>query len=154
MTYKEWMAVVQLLGAVMVGIWLVLDAGASATLDIAALAAKLLWAIVAVIVFNIVATILSVIVGSILQGEEIKDEATDERDRQVADRSMRNSGMVQSLGAVGGLLILATSHTSCESCPSTPDGHERTSSWPPHAFDSYQKPWVTALPYIKLPTPG
>mgnify|MGYP001027158840 CR=1 FL=1 len=107
MTYKEWVAAVQLLGAVLVGIWLVLDAGASATLDIAALAAKLLWAIVAVIVFNIVATILSIIVGSILQGEEIKDEATDERDRQVADRSMRNSGMVQSLGAVGGLLILA-----------------------------------------------
>jgi hypothetical protein len=107
-TFKEWTAIVQLAGVVAVGVWLALDtAGGGAAGDVAAVATKLLWAVGAAIVFNIVAMIGAIIIGSIIQGEEIKDEADDERDRQVTDRSLRNSSVVQSLAAAAGLFVLA-----------------------------------------------
>jgi hypothetical protein len=108
MTFKEWTAIVQLAGVLLIGVWLALDAGSgTAGQSVSAVATKLLWAIGVAIVFNIVAILAVIIVASIAQGAEVKDEADDERDRWVTARSMRNSGAVQSIAAAAGLFVLA-----------------------------------------------
>ena len=109
MSFKEVMAIAELVGAIAIGVWLAFDipAATAAGDATAAVAGRLLWAIGAVIVLNIVTTILVTIVASIAQGEEIKDEKDDERDRAINTRGMRNSGIVQSLAAAAALLLLA-----------------------------------------------
>jgi hypothetical protein len=109
MTMKQWNAVIQLVGLVVVGAWLVLDglgSGASSS-DFAAVAMKLVWAIGAVIAFNILGTIVTVIVVSIVTRSELKDEKSDERDAIIDAKSMRNGGAVTSILAALSLLALA-----------------------------------------------
>jgi hypothetical protein len=108
MSFKEWTAVVQIVGVIVIGGWVVLDAfGGGAAGPLAAVAMKLVWAIGAVIAFNIVAMIVTAILVSIAQRAELKDERADERDRSVAARSSRNGYMVTSIGAAAALLMVA-----------------------------------------------
>jgi hypothetical protein len=106
MLFKQWEAVVQVIGVIGVAIWLVLDLGANgpgATIPEAA--AKLVWAMVGLIVANIVGTILVAILVSVVRREEFKDEKADERDRFIGTKSNRNGYIVTS--SVAGLSILA-----------------------------------------------
>lgn len=109
MSFKQWTAVIQIVAAVIVLIWLVRDAtGADAWPGTVQEAARTtLWALLAIIVFNVVASIVMAIVVSIAQGQEFKDEAADERDTHVGARSMRNAYIIASLGGLGILLFLA-----------------------------------------------
>lgn len=109
MSYRELTAAVQLVGQVLVGIWLVYDLvnGGLEGAAVASVAAKLLWAIGAVIVFTIIAMIVGTIAVSIAQREELKDEAADERDRAIEARSQRNSAYVTSVVAALALFPLA-----------------------------------------------
>jgi uncharacterized membrane protein len=108
MSFKEWQAVVQILGVVAVTVWLVLDpVGVSAEAGMAALAWQLVWAFVALIAFNILATIVVTILVSIVRGEELKDERADERDRAIETLSSRNGYVVTSAAAALVLLPLA-----------------------------------------------
>jgi uncharacterized membrane protein len=109
MTFKEWTAVIQIAGVILIGLWLwrdfSTDPAAFATVN--ATASRLVWLILAVIVFNIVATIVVAILVSIAQGRALKDEAADERDDWVAARASRNGYVVTSLGAAVALVTLA-----------------------------------------------
>lgn len=109
MSFKEWTAVGQLVGQVLVVGWLVWDGlgGGAAGLSVGELAVRLCWAIVAMIGLNVLLTVISVVVGSVLAGEELKDEAADERDLSIDARSGRNSGYVTSSCAGLSLLALA-----------------------------------------------
>lgn len=109
MTFKQWNTVIMLVVQVGVIGWLVNDAtGAEAAArTVAQVAARLMWGIGAMVVFNIVATIVVTILVSIVRGEEVKDEAADERDRHISNLSMRNGFVALSFGAVGCLLLLA-----------------------------------------------
>lgn len=108
MSHKEMVAGIQVLGAVLVGSWLVWDAmngGLGASL--AGLAGKLLWVIAAVIGFNIVVTILGTILVSIVQRVEFRDEPSDERDMAIDARSLKYGGIVTSALAALALIPLA-----------------------------------------------
>jgi uncharacterized membrane protein len=109
MTYKEWAAVIELLSAAVIGVWLVYDAmnGGLGDGTVASVAMRLLWAIGTVIVFNILATIVITILVSIARREEFKDEAADERDRLIGALASRNGYAVVSIGAALGLVLLA-----------------------------------------------
>lgn len=107
MTYKEINAAAMLLGVVVVSAWIAVGALAEPGLPVAAIAARMCWAILASIAFNIVAVILAVVVASMVQRREVKDERSDERDRTVAARAMRNAYFVASLGGLVSLLVLA-----------------------------------------------
>lgn len=108
MSFKEWTAIVQLAGVVLIAGWLVMDFMAGgANVGPAALAMKLVWAIGAVIVFNIVAIIVVTILVSIARREELKDEASDERDRAVGGKSSRNAYAVTSIVAALALVAVA-----------------------------------------------
>ena len=109
MSFKEWTAVGQLVGQVIIVAWLVLDAmgGGAAGLTVTDVAVRLCWAIVAMIGLNIVLTIIAVIVGSIIAREELKDEKADERDISIDAHSGRNAGYVTSSAAALSLLALA-----------------------------------------------
>ena len=109
MSFKEWTAVGQLVGQVIIVAWLVLDAmgGGVAGQGITEIAVRLCWAIVAMIGLNIVLTIIAVIVGSIIAREELKDEKADERDISIDAYSGRNAGYVTSSAAALALLALA-----------------------------------------------
>ncbi|WP_423067436.1 hypothetical protein [Devosia sp. CN2-171] len=101
MTYKEWEAVVNILGAVVIGAWVIFEAVTSPAGSVAEVAARLLWAILFVVLFNIIAMIIMTILVSIARREEFKDERADERDRAVGLKGMRNAYVVASvLGAV------------------------------------------------------
>ena len=104
-TTKEIQAGVMVVSAFVISAWVAWDAthgGLAASLPEAAW--EVVWAIGYSIGFNILAVIVSVIVASILQGEELKDEAADERDRMISDRSMRNAYFVLSIGVLGVLI--------------------------------------------------
>lgn len=109
MTMKQWNAVIQLVGLVVVGGWLVLDGLASGGpgSDFAAVATKLVWAIGGVIAFNILGTIVTVIVVGVVTRSELKDEKSDERDAIIDAKSMRNGGAVTSILAALSLLAVA-----------------------------------------------
>jgi hypothetical protein len=105
MTVKEIQSWVMVLGAIVISGWVAWDAangGVAASVGEAAW--KMLWAVGYVIVFNIFAMILGVILVSIVRREEVRDEATDERDRLVSSKAMRNGYFVLSTGVVGVLL--------------------------------------------------
>ena len=109
MSFKEWTAVGQLAGQVVIVAWLVLDAmgGGVAGLTVTDVAVRLCWAILAMIGLNIALTIVAVIVGSIVQGEALKDEKSDERDIAIDTRSSRNGYYITSSAAALSLLALA-----------------------------------------------
>ena len=108
MSFKQWNAVFMLVGAVAIGIWLILDTmSAERAVGVAAVSARLLWAGLVMIVFNIVAAIGTAIVGSIVTRQEFKDERADERDKAVYARSMRNAYFVVSIGGLATLFIFA-----------------------------------------------
>src|SRR5690606_5666341 len=108
MTFREMVAVVQLLGVAAVGGWLGWDVlrggmdGASAGIAI-----KLLWAVGAMIAFNVLGTVFGAILLSIAQREEVKDEPADERDHAISARSLRNSGIATSIASAVALIPLA-----------------------------------------------
>lgn len=109
MSMKEWTPIIQLVGLVLVGGWLLFDglAGGFGATDFAAVAMRLVWAIVVVIVFNIAATILVAIGVGIATRTEFKDEKADERDVAIDAKSMRNGGIVTSSLAALSLIALA-----------------------------------------------
>jgi len=107
MTFKEWTAVIQVGTGVAVGIWLWRDADGVMPATIELAAQRTLWALGGVIVLNIVGSIVIAILVSIAQGEELKDERSDERDHSVNNRGMRNAYIVASIGGLGVLVYLA-----------------------------------------------
>ena len=109
MSHKEMIAGIQLVGQVLVAIWLVWDltSGGLAGATVVSVAIKLLWAIGAVIVFTIIATIVMTIVVSIARREEFKDEPADERDTLIEAKSQRWSAYITSALAALALFPLA-----------------------------------------------
>jgi len=105
MSMKEISAVVMVLSAVVIAFWVGSDLlGNGPAGEMSAAAWEMLWAIGYVIVFNIVATIVGVIVVSIAQRREVKDEATDERDRLINGKAMFAGYFVMSVGVLGVLV--------------------------------------------------
>ena len=109
MTFKEWTAAIQVLSGIAVAGWLGIEAmgGGIADGTVQGVATQLLWAIGAVIVINIVAVIVIAILVSIARGEELKDEAADERDRLVAGKANTIGYALTSIAAALGLGALA-----------------------------------------------
>ena len=108
MSFKQWNAVIMLAGVVAIGLWLAADiAGGAAQAGAAAVATRLLWAGLIMIGFNIAAAIGTAIVGSIVTRAEFKDERSDERDKAVYAKSMRNAYFVVSVGGIVTLFLLA-----------------------------------------------
>lgn len=109
MTVKEWTAVVEIAGVIVIGLWLwrdfAGDPAAYATINAAA--SRLVWLILAVIVFNVAAIIVVTIIVSIVRGKPLKDEPSDERDHWVAARASRNGHVVTSVSAALALIALA-----------------------------------------------
>lgn len=110
MTFKEMNAAVMLLGSVVISAWVLKDALGDPGLSLPAVATRLCWAIGASIVFNIVATIVFTILISIAQGREMQDEPTDERDRAVGSKAMRNAYVVASVTGLVSLILWAVGY--------------------------------------------
>jgi len=108
MSFKQWTAVVYLVVQVMVLAWVAVGI---ATDGPAASVAEAAWtfvlAIAAMIAVNIVAMIAFVITTRIAGRSDLRDEAADERDRDVAARSMRNAYHVASTGGALTLVLFA-----------------------------------------------
>lgn len=106
MTQKELEAWVMVLSAVVISGWIYWDAmRGGVPADVAAAAWKMVWAIGYVIVFNIAAVIVGHIVFAIVTGgKQITDEKTDERDRLINGKAMRNGYFVLSIGVFGVLI--------------------------------------------------
>lgn len=106
MTQKELEAWVMVLSAVVISWWLWQDATAGGLpADVPGAAWKVIWAIGYTIVFNIVAIIVGNIVFAIVTGgKTIPDEKTDERDRLINSKAMRNGYFVMSVGVLGVLV--------------------------------------------------
>ena len=107
MSYKEWEAVVNILGAIVIGAWVIFEAVTDPASSVAEVAARLLWAILFVVLFNIAAMIVMTILVSIARREEFKDERADERDNAVTLKSMRNGYIVASIVGAASLFPLA-----------------------------------------------
>lgn len=107
MTYKEWEAVVNILGAVVVGGWVALEAIGNPAQSVAEVAARLLWAILFVVLFNIAAMIVMSILVSIARRAEFEDEPADERDSAIGMKSMRNGYVIASIAGAASLFPLA-----------------------------------------------
>lgn len=107
MSYKEWEAVVNVLGAIVIGAWVIFEAVTDPASSVAEVAARLLWAILFVVLFNIAAMIVMTVLVSIARREEFKDERADERDKAVSLRSMRNGYVVASIVGAASLFPLA-----------------------------------------------
>lgn len=104
MTQKEVNAWVMALSAVLISAWVGLGLASNGPAPTAQEAAvAMLWAIGYTLLFNMVAVIVGVIVLTIVQGERLKDERADERDRLVTARAMRNAYFVLSVGV--GLIL-------------------------------------------------
>lgn len=109
MTFKELNAAILVVGAVAISGWVAMDALGSGAWQGPAtgIAQTLVYAIFASIAFNIVAAIVMTILVSIVRGRQLKDERADERDREVASRSMRNAYFVASIGGALSLALVA-----------------------------------------------
>jgi len=109
MSQKEWEAVIQLVGLVLIVGWLMYDGlvGGFTEAGFAAVATRLVWAIVAMVVFNVVAMVLVMIGIGIVTRTGPTDEEADERDTSIGSRAMRNSGAVTASLAALSLLALA-----------------------------------------------
>ena len=106
MSFKEWNAAIMATSAMLISAWVGWDAmqgGVAQTVDEAAW--KMLWAIGYVLAFNIVVSIVLSILVSMASGEALRDEAADERDREVSARAMRNGYFLLSIG-VGAVLVV------------------------------------------------
>lgn len=106
MTQKELEAGVMVLSVVVISGWVAWDAMRGAVpAELPEAAWKMVWAIGYSIVFNIVAVIVGHIVFAIVTGgREISDEKTDERDRLINGKAMRNGYFVLSIGVLGVLV--------------------------------------------------
>lgn len=100
MGYKQWTAIVQLAGVVVVGIWLATEAGAGLSGTVPAMATTLLLATGGLVVFNIVGMIIVTILVTMVQQRPLKDEPADERDDLIDARSSRIGYIVTSALAV------------------------------------------------------
>lgn len=109
MSHREMIAGIQLVGQVLVAVWLVWDLanGGLAGATVTGVAVKLLWAIGAVVVFTIVATIVMTIVVSVVRRQEFKDEPADERDVLIEAKSQKWSAYATSIVAALALFPLA-----------------------------------------------
>lgn len=109
MSHKEMIAGIQVVGQLLVAIWLAWDLlnGGLVGATVMSAAIKLLWAIGAVIVFTIVATIIMTIAVSIARREEFKDEPADERDLLIEAKSQKWSAYATSIVAALALFPLA-----------------------------------------------
>lgn len=109
MSHKEMVAGIQLVGQVLVALWLVWDLanGGLVGATVAGVAVKLLWAIGAVIVFTIIATIVMTILVSLARRQEFKDEPADERDLLIEAKSQKWSAYATSIVAALALVPLA-----------------------------------------------
>jgi hypothetical protein len=105
MGFREWNAVVVLVGQALIAGWLVLEVTGGLPAELTGAAMRLVWAIGALVLFNIAGIIAAVILVSIATRETLKDEKADERDRHINALAMRNAYVVASAG--GGLTILA-----------------------------------------------
>ena len=108
MSFKQWTAVVQLVAAGIVGVWLLREVSVAGAFPdtIEDAARRLLWALGFIIAFNILASIVTAILVSIARGEEIKDERADERDKAVNAKGMRNAYLALSIGGLATLIFL------------------------------------------------
>jgi len=106
MTQKELEAWVMVLSAIVISGWVYWDAThGGPPADVSAAAWKMVWAVGYSILFNIVAVIAGHILFAIVTGgREITDEKTDERDRLINGKAMRNGYFVLSLGVLGVLI--------------------------------------------------
>lgn len=107
MSFKQWTAVVQIVTAIVVGVWLYNDAGGVLPASIEDAAERTLWAMGIVIVLNIVLSIVMAIAVSIARREEMKDERADERDKSINARGMRNAYFFAATGGLATLIYLA-----------------------------------------------
>jgi hypothetical protein len=107
MTYKELNAGVMILCGAGVAAWVAWQAATVPAPDLESVAWRLLYAIGLNIIINIVLMILATIVVSIAQREELKDEGADERDRAIADKSLRNGYFALSIGGLAVIVTLA-----------------------------------------------
>ncbi|MGV8832009.1 MAG: hypothetical protein ACOH2N_08550 [Devosia sp.] len=107
MTYKEMNAAVMLINAVVVSVWLAVQAMGAPVRSVAEVAQLMCWAIAISIVLNIVAVIVFTVLISIAQGDPLKHERSDERDHVVAAKAMRNAYIVASVGGLISLIVLA-----------------------------------------------
>lgn len=109
MSHKEMVAGIQLVGQVLVTVWLVWDLlnGGLVGASVMSVAVKLLWVIGVVIVFSIIATIIGTIVVSIRRREAFRDEPADERDLLIEAQSQKWSAYVTSSLAALALIPLA-----------------------------------------------
>jgi uncharacterized membrane protein YbjE (DUF340 family) len=105
MSTKEIEAVVTVLSAIVIGVWVWMGVAAKGFAPTASAAAwEMLWAIGYVIAFNIVAMIVGVIVVSIAQREEVKDQRADERDKLINGKSMAVAYFLLAIGVLGVLI--------------------------------------------------
>lgn len=109
MNYKQWTAIIQLLGGALVSLWLAYEAMGPGLGDgtPAGLATRLLWAVGALVAFNVVGMILATILVGMAGGGTLKDEPADERDEAVDARSGRVAYMATAIVAAVSLVPLA-----------------------------------------------
>ena len=106
MTQKELEALVMVLSTVVISGWVWWDATTNGMpADVSGAAWKMVWAVGYSILFNIIAVILGHILFAIFTGgRNITDEKTDERDRLINGKAMRNGYFVLSIGVLGVLI--------------------------------------------------
>lgn len=109
MSFKEWTAIVQLVGGVLIAAWLTTEALGPGLGDgtPGGLAIRLLWALAAIIGFNVIGVIGVTILVTMARGEQLKDEPADERDETIDTRSSRIGYAVTSALAAATLVPLA-----------------------------------------------
>lgn len=110
MTYKELNAAVMILGGAGISAWVAWQAVIEPASDLESVAWRLLYAIGLNILINIVLMIGAAIAIGIAQREDLKDERSDERDRAIFDRSLRNGYFAVSLGGLAVIVVLAFGH--------------------------------------------
>jgi hypothetical protein len=106
MTQKELEAWVMVISAIVISTWVWWDAThGGVPADVPGAAWKMVWAMGYTIVFNIVAIIIgNIIYGVASGGHTIPDEKTDERDRLINNKAMRNGYFVMSVGVLSVLV--------------------------------------------------
>ena len=107
MTYKQLNASVMILSGAGIAAWVVWQAMSDPAQDLENVAFRLLYAIGLNIIINIVLMILATILVSVARREDLKDERADERDRSIADKSLRNGYFAVSIGGLAVIVALA-----------------------------------------------
>lgn len=106
MTQKELEAWVMVLSTIVISGWVAWDASRGGVpAELSGAAWKMVWAVGYSILFNIVAVIAGHILFAIFTGgRNISDDKTDERDRLINGKAMRNAYFVLSIGVLGVLI--------------------------------------------------